>query len=104
MTTPSDTPEQAAARQRLAADIAQAAANVQRLPEGQKDRYRHWLWLQREIKNHPETPFAELGISTEDADWWEYYPNTAEFRSQQRLAEDFPDVYRPLRMEVRMRQ
>jgi hypothetical protein len=98
--TPSDTPEQAAARAALAADIARVAENVQRLPAGPADRYRHWQWLQREIKNHADTPFAELCISPEDADWWEHYPLSVEFRAQQRLAEDFPDSYRPRRMGV----
>lgn len=83
-----DTPEQAAARARLAEDIAQAQANVQRLPEGPKDRYRRWMRIDRDMRNG-------FGCERrEDLDWWERYPLTPEHKAQTRLAEAFPDAYR----------
>lgn len=82
-----DTPAQTAAKAALVADMAATAAKVTALPQGPGDRYRRWLRLDRDIRNG-------LGVDDQaEIDWWQSYATTGEFRSQQKIAADFPQLY-----------
>ena len=84
-----DTPEQMAAKRELAVEMAEAASNVHRLSDDTpKGRYMKWLRIDNERirgdRHHDEATVR----------WWaESYPKTREWKTQDMLAESYPEAY-----------